>query len=227
MKGSGVRVPASASQSPCIFAGFGPARWIVIGADEADWAMRHVGGGSLVRFASDRRRAWVRANGRPRSSGSRGEASRIRLLDLGQAARLAPASIGPTGAAPCGARVGSIPRPLAVARRRPASSACAELANGRCAATRGPRLAFTSVRASRGCRRGWLCPGTAAGGGAGPVETVTGSLGKRYRRRRSYFTRPSRRRLRRGGCSFNSSKPRWNDRGFALVRRARIRCYDC
>jgi hypothetical protein len=125
MKGPGVRVPPSASQSPCILAGFGAARWIVIGVDEADWAMRHVGGGSLVRFGLDRRRAWVRANGRPRSSGSRGEASRIRLLDLGQATRLAPGSTGPTGAASCAARVGSIPSPLAVARRRPASSACA------------------------------------------------------------------------------------------------------
>jgi hypothetical protein len=48
MKGPGVRVPPSASQSPCILAGFGAARWIVIGVDEAHWAMRHVGGGSLV-----------------------------------------------------------------------------------------------------------------------------------------------------------------------------------
>jgi hypothetical protein len=148
MKGPGVRVPPSASQSPCILAGFGAARWIVIGVDEADWAMRHVGGGSLVRFGLDRRRAWVRANGRPRSSGSRGEASRIRLLDLDQATRLAPGSTGATGAASCAARVGSIPSPLAVARRRLASSVCAELGRRRCGPAGGGASASVWCRAS-------------------------------------------------------------------------------
>jgi hypothetical protein len=64
-----------------------------------------------------------------------------------KAARLAPGSTGPTGAASCGARVGSIPGPLAVARRRPASSACAELANTRCAAAGRSRPALVSARA--------------------------------------------------------------------------------
>jgi hypothetical protein len=77
----------------------------------------------------------------------RGEASRIRLLDLGQAARLAPGSTGPTGAASCGARVGSIPRPLAVARRRPASSACAELATSETNSAAGPSSPLVVPRA--------------------------------------------------------------------------------
>jgi hypothetical protein len=47
-------------------------------------------------------------------------------------------------------------RPLAGGRGRPASSRCTELANGRCAATLGPRLAFTSARVPRAWCRGWL-----------------------------------------------------------------------
>ena len=35
-----------------------------------------------------------------------------------------------------------------------------KLANRRCAATRGPRLAFASARVSRARCRGWLCPGS-------------------------------------------------------------------
>jgi hypothetical protein len=145
MKGPGVRVPPSASQSPCILAGFGLHDGSLSGS------MRRIGqcdaseGARSCALGLDRRRAWVRANGQPRSSGSRGEASRIRLLDLGQAARLAPGSTGPTGAASCAARVGSIPPPLAVALRRPASSACAELARRRCESGSGctPRLVRT------------------------------------------------------------------------------------
>jgi hypothetical protein len=40
-------------------------------------------------------------------------------------------------------------------------------ANGRCAATRGPRLAFTSARMSRACCRGWLLPRSGSAGGRG------------------------------------------------------------
>jgi hypothetical protein len=50
MKGSGGSSPRVGFTKVLHVAGFGAARWIVIGVDEADWAMRRVGGGSLVRF---------------------------------------------------------------------------------------------------------------------------------------------------------------------------------
>jgi hypothetical protein len=58
---------------------------------------------------------------------------------------------------------------IAPLRRRTTGTSCeqvtdAHLANRRCAAPRGSRLAFTSARVSRAQCRGWLCPTRAVRG---------------------------------------------------------------
>jgi hypothetical protein len=49
------------------------------------------------------------------------------------------------------------------------------VAKGRCAVTRGPRLAFGSARVSRPVCRGWLCPRGAAGSRGGDLAEPHGS----------------------------------------------------
>jgi hypothetical protein len=63
-------------------------------------------------------------------------------------------------------------------------------ANGRCAATRGPTLAFTSAEVSRAWCRGWLCPVPAARPCSLGLDLVAASGAGRGRRRGTRATAP-------------------------------------
>jgi hypothetical protein len=75
--------------------------------------------------------------------------------------------------------------PTAVASDGSTARRVAQVANRRCAATRGSRLAFVLARASGLRRRGWLCPTAAATGRAPEGVIVTRSSRGRQRRHRS------------------------------------------
>ena len=69
--------------------------------------------------------------------------------------------------------------PIVVGSAQRGSRSAPQVANGRCAATRGPRLAFTSARVSRAWCRGCLCP---VGVARSPARDVAGVAGSARRR---------------------------------------------
>ncbi len=86
---------------------------------------------------------------------------RKHLRDHGVGAGVAPDFVTKRDSELVGIRDGAPPTP-----------SVPRLANGRCAATRGPRLAFTSARVSRAWCRGWLCPEGSCPGDAGEAAAL-------------------------------------------------------